>query len=374
MATIGRRAANTVAGAYARGRAFVHGLDRPGYAGMVSPFEAGTVTPGAVALKSIASLIYGRRAYANEQAARTKAASDLAYRDMQMKYLQSRIDHPAGSGAAPHRTTLSAEAAKSLVSQGLMPQTWDPNTMSLPTADYSAASGLSGRAAAEKLHDQIELHRKALEGRLNKSALSVEARRKALTSLAGTAKMLASLNADEKAAGEEGGRSRQAQIDAAIAGIESPNTPEPQRLRYAQDLGLSPATTFAKGKTKATPLQDQYGRTLYDYSSPYAMEQFKRSVEDAKLNAAAMHRRSSMAKRAALESVYSQYAGHAGITPPQNPEDFNPADYPDQPEDTSIDDEQLRQLEEQGFQLIKQYAPQPAEPDTSEGGPDQEAR
>jgi hypothetical protein len=294
VAGVVREQAASLAGAFGRGfNAALGRYDEPGPAPKISPFEAGTVTPGAVALKSLAALISGRRGAANARADRETNAGNAAYRALQMKALDAKVNPPVvptrrlavpGTGQEVDATeadimnhpgafrTPASEAPNKRMSvptsyDDLIPslRSYDPETHTAESSEVSAAA--TRRAQREMgnrfdktfgqrgdFHADSEAHRTNAEERTTASDMFVRAK----DHIAALTK-----NEDEVAADAES-RGLNTASEWARA-LQDPNAPPGNKAKAARYLGIRPQMFQQDiNKPGMVPLTDAAGNILYD--------------------------------------------------------------------------------------------------------------
>ena len=364
MAGIVRRSALALAGATRAGLRNFYG--RPGWAGQVSPFEYGTVTPGAVALKSLASFIYGRRAAENAREQSLNLATERRVREAQIAELEARA---AAAGKAkvtrPYKVpgvgvlNLTDEQAAAHAGQiapkpeprvHLTPEhlkqlglTAD-ETGSVPQRDYSAA-------AAKWLHDEVDKRVRDLHADVTTRALNQQ-------HAANAAKSLKELTDNEERLADEEAASWQMHHEAAGRILQNPDASVTLRRKAARMLMAAPATfTTTAEPGKAQPLMGPAGQQLYDTEK--LPDLIKAATASRRADALARIRRQNAAKRAALESVSASMTGA----------DTGDAEYEDRQSSGWL--QALESKLDQMFPAPSTPTPEPAAPERTAPGPEE---
>lgn len=184
----------------ARIRAALAPLDQPGPEIGVSPFRAGEVSGGAIALKGLATLMAGRRAAANSRARQAKVDADARYRALLSQQLEQKVATPAEptqayklpdgtmvnmtpkeyathygtfhpkEAPAAKRTPIAPGLAQKYAAAGFPFQSYDPKTN---TVDDSEWMRTSGAYTQQNISSRLT---KALNDRRTRSMVLDEAR------------------------------------------------------------------------------------------------------------------------------------------------------------------------------------------------------
>jgi len=289
--------ANRIGTAFNRGaEAVLEPYNRPGPEARVSPFEAGTVTPGAIGLKSLASLIYGVRSGANARATQQRLDSETQLRNLTMQHLaaetsaanaltQTRLNPKPKAAAAGSRLQMSQAGAAKL---GLQ---WDPDTgtVDAPSARFAAMQDWRGTT-----HHDLQQWRGDNATRMGRNQASLIASRN-LTNLTKAEQTQANIDAQEALKN----------IDAQVGVLSKPYDATDATGRAlvgpaAQMLRL-PYMFYQPDLSKPKQIaRDAAGNPLYDTSklAQYATNAKKAAIAEALAKV--------QAKNAALRALWTQ--------------------------------------------------------------------
>lgn len=319
-----RDSATSIVNAFGRGyNAVMAPYDEPGPAQQVSPFAPGTVTPGAIAAKSLASLIYGHRAAANARLERDRVAKAGEHRDLQIQVLRAKLNPPVAptraikvpgtdqtvnateqdiikhpgafreprpSGSAPKRLHMEQGEAQRL---GIP---WDAAT---GTVDDGEARSSTVVRSAKTIEGLRSGNSRRAETRLDISTLTQQ--------LSASDKTLADIKASEERYADAGATRTNQQLSAAgrilLDAAASPNL----RAKAAKMLGVRPAMTTDQSGVKAQEIKDASGQPVYDVG------EVKAAVEARTKAARGWHlsriQKQNAAARAAHERLRRDAAG-----------------------------------------------------------------
>lgn len=303
--------AKNLAGAVARGyRNAVAPYDEPGAAVKVAPFAPGTVSAGAIAAKTIASLFAGRREAANSRYLREQQALKMQHDTLALTDLQQRVQvgkpttytdksgvtrTMTGSQAAQHasadnksatpevRTPLAPEIANKLAKIGAPVAGYDPEKGDAPDKAVGRAMEQARIIAEERRHADLQNRIAAHEGHAKKYAAAQRA--------------LANIDAEEKADVAE--RETQLARDADTNLMRMKSHDPAEQKKGAAALGIDLGND---------------GKSVDDKQAAEAVKTF---IERGKARWSVVQRMKNAQRRKQFENVT---AGDAGIEPEAGPD------------------------------------------------------
>ena len=349
MAGIVRDAAQRIGGAFAAGyRGATAPFDEPGPAIRPSPFTAGTVTPGAVALKSIAALIYGHRAAANYKQAQTLAAAKAQLQGLQIEALKQKVNPPTQTYDVPGQpgktmqlpdtpaTFRAVKPAAAKAAARIHTSASEAATLGVPfdATDSTVAQPDAQFAATRALH-------KTVNDRLTNNESLTQSRLAVAKHVFDAQTSIANLDKAEGQQADEAAAQAQAQHEAAARILQDPRQSITLREKAARLLGIGPKMYQPDvNKPEMAPMTGPNGVPIYDTAAiPAAI---KAATLSAREKALVKIRAGNAAHRAALAQVA---AAGSGVAAP----------------DQSAPDPVLEAL----MHLSSVYAPQSAGADTS---------
>lgn len=293
MASLLTRASDAFGRAYRNAQ----GIDAPGDAIKVSPFERGTVTPGAVALKSLAALIAGRRSAANTKLKMQQTASANAYRDLQMKNLESQIAE-RGKPKQPAPVQRMVPPPEDGFDVSTLP-TYDANTGSVEAPTYLAHRLSRALDLRKREHADLQRQRGEVNQRLADRANATKHYTQAQSALR-------NLDAEAAAEGDRWATNIQAEGERLLGVLTSPTRTPAEKAEAARNLRIGPAVGPG-----GTPLIDPATKSpLYDPKE--AADSIKRYVEMMRARGVARAKASQASRRAAFQRVTASEAGVIG--------------------------------------------------------------
>lgn len=290
MANAVIRSAQRLTSAFGRGlEAATRGYDEPGPEIKVAPFERGTVTPSAVALKSIAALIAGRRGMANAREERLRKLDEGRYREAQIRNIESEIKAREVPKVSPRAAVLGNEKALIPFLPGYEASTGTaPINELAPLRTQMAAQTVAGRL--ERFHEDAKTR---AANRVNAVKHYTQAQA-----------ALRNLDAEAVAEGERRAATIQQVADQHLAVLQDPKVSVAQRMASAKALGVPQARDPKTGQ----PIYDPRTK-LPLYDSRDAADAVKNLISRARERGTVQMRAAQSARRLALQNVTSQEAG-----------------------------------------------------------------